>query len=192
MKKTSVTKYKRTHRWNTTTQNQGFCKGVDLQNSQASRNKNLRVSHNVFSNVLPGFSKFLHLDWENRLWSWTSVAGVGQNRYFCKTMNKFCWYQLENSSFPLETILDKPLNKFEKVVSGSDLHGVTTRKRWNDYYILSLWDTNWRTAEIQLAKITDFGKISVCRTRGTGEMKNSNFGTMFSTNFSQVIPKNCP
>ena len=59
------------------------------------------------------------------------MAEIGN---FAKKWISFCWDQLENSSSPLQTILDKPLKKFEKVVSGRDLHGVTSRKRWDDYY----------------------------------------------------------
>ena len=139
MKKTNVTKYKRTHRWNTTSYCLGFWKDVDLQDSQASRNNELQFLHKVLSNALPGFSKDFTLGWENRLWSWTCVAGNGQNFTSARKWRGFCWDQLESSSSPLKFSLDKPLKKFEKVVSGRAFHVVTSLKRWGDYYILSLW-----------------------------------------------------
>ena len=140
-RKTSVTKYKRTHRWNTTSWSQEFWKDVDFQDSQASRNNELQDSHNVFNNFFPGFSKILPLDWENRLWSWTSVAGNGQTWYFCKKMLELLLRPVGELIFSFKNYpgLDKPLKQFEKVVSGRDLHGVTSRKRWEDCYIFSLW-----------------------------------------------------
>ena len=44
-------------------------------------------------------------------------------------------------------------------------------------------------AEIQLATVRDFGKMSTCRTRRQEEIKNSNFRTTFSTTLSQVSLK---
>ena len=194
MKKTSVTKYKRKHRWNITTQNQGFCKDVDLQISQASRNKELRVSHNVFSSSPRFFQNFasrlrtstLKLDLGS--WWWPKSVLL-QTKWIC-----FCWDQLENSSSPLETILDKPIKKFEKVVSGRDLHGVTSRKRWEDCYIFSLWGNGQEIVRKRLnypkfvkncSFFTISQRIAVRKTTELLEVQNMSKGGWKTTSVTQ-------
>ena len=140
IEKTSLTSYKWSHRWNTTSWNHGFWKMSTCTTHRPGETDNsalATMSSTTFLEVIPKSSprlkeSTLKLDLGTLKWPQMVLLQEKRKRFV-------------ETSWRAHVFVEKPFwmnhetKKARNVVSGQGLHGITSLKRWNDYYVFSLW-----------------------------------------------------